>query len=206
MILGLFAAHSLHAQTQMVCGSSMGKNAWQRPLDYRLAVTGADPAEKRNLEVVERWHFDTDVENLTRGINGPPQDDIHYTLMAFPNHYRALDAMARFQREHPRPPAATYLSAECYFQRALVMDPNDANIYIIYGVHLHKSGEPEAALTAYQRALELDASLANAHYNLGLLYFDMKRYTDARAQALRAYELGYPLPGLKHKLERAGQW
>jgi tetratricopeptide (TPR) repeat protein len=201
--LGACALGTAHAE---VCGGSLGKNAWQRPLDYRLAVSGADPQERRNLDVVERWHFDTDVETLKRGINGPPQDDIHYTLMAFPNHYRALDAMARFQRLNARPPNATYLSAECYFQRALALDANDPNVYIIYGVHLHKTGQLEGALAAYKQALEFDDNLANAHYNLGLLYFDMKEYANSRTQALRAYELGFPLPGLKHKLERVGQW
>jgi hypothetical protein len=43
-------------------------------------------------------------------------------------------------------------------------------------------------------------------YNLGLVLFDMKLYEDAKARAVAAYELGYPLPGLRRKLERIGKW
>jgi tetratricopeptide (TPR) repeat protein len=45
---------------------------------------------------------------------------------------------------------------------------------------------------------------AEINYALGLLYFDNKRYDDARECAVKAYSLGYPLPGLKRKLALAG--
>ena len=41
-------------------------------------------------------------------------------------------------------------------------------------------------------------------YFLGLVLFDMKDYERAREYASRAYEIGYPLPGLRDKLARAG--
>jgi hypothetical protein len=44
------------------------------------------------------------------------------------------------------------------------------------------------------------------HYNLGLLYVDQMQYDLAREQAKQAYELGYPLNGLRARLERAGRW
>jgi hypothetical protein len=46
----------------------------------------------------------------------------------------------------------------------------------------------------------------NAHYNLGLEYLDQRRLDLANIHAQAAYALGYPLPGLKEKLVRAGQW
>jgi tetratricopeptide (TPR) repeat protein len=42
------------------------------------------------------------------------------------------------------------------------------------------------------------------HYFLGLVLVDLKDYERAREHAARAYELGYPLPGLRDKLARAG--
>lgn len=44
------------------------------------------------------------------------------------------------------------------------------------------------------------------NYNLGLLLVDLKDYDGAVERAKRAYELGYPLPGLKNKLVRLRRW
>lgn len=45
---------------------------------------------------------------------------------------------------------------------------------------------------------------AEIHYTLGLVLFDMKQYEAAAEHARRAYDLGYPLPGLRRKLATAG--
>ena len=47
---------------------------------------------------------------------------------------------------------------------------------------------------------------ANVAYNLGLIYVDLKDYENAREYAKRAYDGGFPLPGLRQKLVQAGQW
>jgi tetratricopeptide (TPR) repeat protein len=44
------------------------------------------------------------------------------------------------------------------------------------------------------------------NYNLGLLLVEMKDYSAAVERAKRAYELGYPLPGLRNKLVRLDKW
>ena len=46
----------------------------------------------------------------------------------------------------------------------------------------------------------------NTHYNLGLLYFDKKNFAKSKEHAKIAYDQGFPLPGLKNKLTKAGQW
>jgi len=38
------------------------------------------------------------------------------------------------------------------------------------------------------------------------LYADLKNYPLAREEARQAYKLGYPLPGLRNKLEKLGEW
>lgn len=45
---------------------------------------------------------------------------------------------------------------------------------------------------------------AELHYFLGLLLVDLKDFESAQTHALRAYELGYPLPGLRKRLADAG--
>ena len=42
--------------------------------------------------------------------------------------------------------------------------------------------------------------------DLGLAYADLKQYDKALESAHRAYGAGFPLPGLKNKLKRAGKW
>lgn len=43
---------------------------------------------------------------------------------------------------------------------------------------------------------------AEAEYFLGHTYFDLELYDDAKRHADKAYQLGYPLPGLRNKLRR----
>lgn len=183
-----------------LCGGGLDENNFHRPIDYN------DPEERDNIRLVERFHFTHEIESLQAGKNGPLPGDIEYTLRHIPNHYRALHAMAEWQRQNPTPPRGLqYLKAECYFERAFAFKPEDATIYLVYGVFLHKNGDLESARTVYERGLELKPDHAELIYNFGLLLVDLKQYDEARRYADRAYELGYPLPGLRNKLARAGQ-
>lgn len=172
------------------------------PFDY---TNPDDYANK--LPIVERHHFDADTERLRKGpTSDDPGSDIDYTLRAFPNHHRALYAMARLHLENKRPPNARYLTPECYFERAKTFRPSDAAVYLINGIYLEKQGKLEEAVEAYEKVISLQPNDAEAHYNLGLLYFKRKDYEAARAEAQRAYELGHPLPGLRRMLAQAGEW
>ena len=62
------------------------------------------------------------------------------------------------------------------------------------------------AEAAWLDALRIDAKSPEAHYNLGLLYFDAGRTDDALEHAVAAYDAGFPLPGLRNKLMSAGHW
>jgi tetratricopeptide (TPR) repeat protein len=57
-----------------------------------------------------------------------------------------------------------------------------------------------------EKALTLDPNSINAHYNLGLTYFETKQFELANEHAQRAYQLGASPPGLRDKLVRAKQW
>ena len=58
----------------------------------------------------------------------------------------------------------------------------------------------------YLIALELQPDYAEAHYNLGLLYVKQKEFELAVQSARKAYDLGFPLQGLRRQLDRAGAW
>ena len=65
---------------------------------------------------------------------------------------------------------------------------------------------PREAVEKFEHALDLNPDDINAHYNLGLAFFDLKEYDKANEQAQTSYALGAPLPGLRDKLMRAGAW
>lgn len=178
-----------------LCGGPLEENFAFRPLDYN------DPAEARYLWLAETFHFTPEVEALTRGKSTAlPPDDIDYVLRAFPNHYRALAAMARWQLQNKRPPDAKYLTIECYYERAFAFQPKDPQLYLGYATYLHRAKQLQKAREAYQKAEDLGSNSAELFYNRGLLEFDLGDRKSAQAYADKAYALGYPLPGLRNKL------
>ena len=174
------------------------------PFDYTNPTHAAE-----KLPIVEIAHFNTDVETLRSGQTADmPGWDLHYTLGTFPNHHRALYSMALYALRHKDekvPPGARF-SGDCYFQRAITFRPDDAVVRLIYSIFLSRDGHRSEAIEQLNTALEFDANNAEIHYNLGLLYEKSGQDELALAHARRAYEIGYPLPGLRHILERKGVW
>ena len=102
--------------------------------------------------------------------------------------------------------ANKYREVACYFQRASWYVPDDANVLILNGIYRQKLGHDEMAEEYWKGALLIDSRAVEAHYNLGLLYFRLGDFSSSVEHARSAYELGYPLPGLKKKLAMAGYW
>ena len=177
------------------------------PFDYRVAT-------KEQLELVEGAHFFPNVENLRENTKHPNRDyvvvpggEIDYTLRAFPNHHRALMAVSRLSlREASDRPKGLKASVDRYFKSALAFRPDDSYVFMIYGIHLSRKGKTKEALEFFDKAKLMGDDSANLHYNLGLAYFQLKRYDDALESAHKAYAAGFPLPGLKNMLVRAGKW
>ncbi len=198
--MGLVATAALggFAHADSDCGNLA--NAYG-PFDY----TNADHFNNK-LGVVERFHFTSKVESLIEGESGALALDIDYTLRAFPNHHRALWSAAKLQLQKGWSPGEHYFSAECYFDRAMNFQPKDGMVRMIYGIYLHKKHAYKDALVRYQEALELLPDSSEVYYNMGLLYVDLKDFANAKIAAEKAYGMGYPLPGLKNQLLRAGHW
>jgi tetratricopeptide (TPR) repeat protein len=113
-----------------------------------------------------------------------------------------LFALARLVLRDGQPKGGRY-RPECYFVRARVFAPDDPVVYEVYGYLLAGQGKKAEAVEFYERALSLDDGRAEAHYNLGLLYLDLGNVPKAQLHADRAYQLGYPLPGLRNRLQKA---
>lgn len=171
------------------------------PFDYRTATT-------ENLNMVERTHFTSKVESLRGGnTTMTPGGDMGYTLGVFPNHHRALMALIRYEEKSRKdPPPEMRYTVRCYFERAEQFRPDDGMVQALYGVYLTRSGKTENGIQKLEHAIDLAGDNANLYYNLGLAYFDIKQYDKALANAHKAYNLGFELPGLKAKLKKIGRW
>jgi tetratricopeptide (TPR) repeat protein len=164
-----------------------------------------DPTNAILLGTVERNHFTPDVEQLRKGFTAPLPRDIAFVLRQFPNHYRALYAMATWQLRNKGPLDAenNIWSADCYFQRAIAFRPEDWKVHFIYGIYLHKAHRLPEAEAAYDAAEAAGATGADYYYNRGLLEVDLGHLDRAEEYARSAYAAGHPLPGLREKLAHA---
>jgi tetratricopeptide (TPR) repeat protein len=97
-------------------------------------------------------------------------------------------------------------SVPCHFIRSITFAPDDPMVRFAYGLHLSNFGKKEEALIQFLKAEELGRVDSNTLYNIGLLYVEKKDYEKGLAYAKRAYAGGFPLPGLRDRLKRAGKW
>lgn len=177
--------------------------------DFSISVDYKDPQWQVKIHNIEAHHFNADVENLVRGqsmtaVGG----DIQFLLRYVPNHHRGLYALVKLAlRDKTEMPNATNpYTVRCWLQRAEIFNPEDGTVFLISGVYLGRLGRIDEAIVALRRADELLPNDENVQYNLGLLYFDKKDYARSLDFAKRAYAGGFPLPGLRRKLEQVGQW
>jgi serine/threonine protein kinase/TolB-like protein len=82
-----------------------------------------------------------------------------------------------------------FAGAEREFQRALELNPNDAESHHNYGGHLMWQGRFEQGLAEYRRALELDPLSLNINCYFGIALYQARRYDEAIAQLQKALEL-----------------
>lgn len=166
-------------------------------------------------EIVESRHFTPNVEALISGESSYLIGDIEYTLRVFPNHHRALVSLSKFefQVEDAHDKLSKVIDLECYFQYATLYKPLDGIVRLIYGTYMHRKGVVERrkeflerAEMQYNYALQLMPNSAEVHYNLGLFYYDLNKMNLAVMHGNKAYELGFPLQGLKDKLKKKGVW
>ena len=170
--------------------------------------TGLDYNDMQNrgrLNVVERVHFTEDVRTLRRGATSYLARDIEFVLNVFPNHPQALDALSRLAvREGASQPGRARADIECRFQWAIERNPQDAMVRVIRGIYYHRVGRHNDAREQLRIAVELAPENPEVHYNLGLVLVQLRDFENARIHAAEAYSRGYPLPGLRNLLSRAG--
>lgn len=205
--IALGLAGVVHAQGQPAvreptpgCGTFQYDRQHIGPLDYRTI----DP---KALKIVEDYHFTRGVEMLRSGQSGTIGGDLAYTLNAIPNHPRALrTTIEYFRRKGPTATLEMRMGLQCWLDRAVSYRPDDPTVRILIADAALRSGDRAEALEHLQVAEQQARDSATVHYNLGLLYLDLKDYDRSVKHARKAYDLGAPLPGLKNKLAQAGRW
>ena len=171
------------------------------PFDYMLRAQ-----YEKNLAVVENHHFSPNVENLV-GDTASVMGNLNYTLMAWPNHHRALNSVIRARlRKKEHYSTTGYTPAECYLERAINYSPKDGVTYMLKGNLLQQMGRPQKALESYEIAEQLLPNDALIKYNVGLALVELRRYEEAETYAREVYARNFPYPGLKRKLKEKGYW
>jgi tetratricopeptide (TPR) repeat protein len=90
-----------------------------------------------------------------------------------------------------------------FLEKALKEEPDYAPAYTATYLVLRDAGRYNEARETLLRGNEAArGESAELHYFLGLAYIEAGDVASARKHANQAYKLGYPLPGLRNKLER----
>ena len=75
-------------------------------------------------------------------------------------------------------------------QRAITLDPNDADGYVAHAGALNLAGQPSEAMEFVERAIRLNPSFpSNYYYELGLSQFSMDKFEDAAVSLNKATAL-----------------
>ena len=210
LVLLLFACLPAFAQvSERICGPLANGFG---PFDYRAerdAQSASTAEHKHKLFLVEGAHFPTYVEQLLRGKSSgkEPGGDIDYTLRAFPNHHRALMSVMRYgEKKRSQKPEGLNYEVECYFERAVRFSKDDPIVFMLYATYLNSRNRPTEAVTHLERASALAKKEPFTQYNVGLIFYDMKNYDAALAQAHKAIALGFERTQLQELLTKAGHW
>lgn len=197
-----FAIFMVSPASAQVSAESCGPIARDNgPFDYRKAP-------KSRIEVVEKFHFTPNVEQLLSGNSSVDVGaELNFTLRVFPNHHRALLAMMRLgeKLKTDQPRGAPHI-VECYFEKALRFQQDDAVARLLYAMFLARNQRPTEV--DQQLTIVTNAAGDNAltHYNAGLVYFDAKLYDKALVQAHKAIAYGYTQTALRDQLRSINQW
>lgn len=96
--------------------------------------------------------------------------------------------------------------AQRHFQRALAINPSDAQAHHDYAFYLVITGHPETGIASLRRAIALDPLSPRVNVDAGWVLLQAHHFDEAIAQARRALELEPGLPEALGCIARAEQY
>jgi tetratricopeptide (TPR) repeat protein len=186
-------------EAENACGPVGIGSVSEGPYDYRV--------DRKRVEFIESNHFQPQVQALIRGVSGPIGAELDFLLRHVPNHHKALLLLITYgeKLKWTQPNGLRY-PYECWYERAIRWQPNDAVVRMIYAIYLNKRSRANDALSLLKSAADLAGDNGFTQYNVGLIYLEMKQYDLALAQAHKALSLGFNRPALRDGLQAAGKW
>jgi len=85
-------------------------------------------------------------------------------------------------------------SSAVYYQQALRLDTNNAELYYRLGSAKLAAGDAEASVASLRRAIELDAGNTGAYRNLATAFAELDRFDDAKATFTQLLKLNPDVP------------
>jgi tetratricopeptide (TPR) repeat protein len=110
--------------------------------------------------------------NIPEFVNIPP-DGIENIDVPASDFYRVVDEAMESMKQRDVPAALVS------WQKALAMDPEDAQANNGMGIAVGLSGRPEAAIPYFQKAIQINRDFFEAYFNLGSLQERAKRIDEA---------------------------
>lgn len=202
LAIALIGAHSAAAQTQEAanaCGPLRAGSVSEGPYDYRV--------DRGRIAFIESNHFQPQVQALTGGVSGPIGAELDFVLRFVPNHHKALLLLITYgeRLKWAQPPGLRY-PYECWYERAIRWRADDAVVRMIYAMYLNKRSRTNDALAQLNSATVIAGDSGFTHYNVGLIYLEMKEYDLALAQAHKAQSLGFDRTTLRDQLKAVNKW
>lgn len=186
-----------------MCGPAPPGHPVKGRRDYNLMAN--DTKDLRDLNYHQYYHIQPASKALASGnLQWNVMNNLHFVLHKVPNDHRALGLLVQWDKAGGRD--KDYKSPACYLTWAALFAPGDATVWGYGGYYFYQHKDLDRAQAWWEEALNTDPGNPDVNYNLGLLSFDKGDYAKARHYAQVAYSAGYPLPGLRDKLTRAGQW
>jgi tetratricopeptide (TPR) repeat protein len=133
------------------------------------------------------------------GLRARAHEFIELALQQNPKHQRAWTVSGFMNAEKGRLDAAIR-----DFERAVALNPGDANTVFNLGFTLQRTGKHAEALEHFQRATQVDPYLDRAWYGMGLCLSKLERYEEAAEKFAEAARLQPLNPYAAYHL--AGAW
>ncbi|MFH1372478.1 MAG: tetratricopeptide repeat protein [bacterium] len=108
-------------------------------------------------------------------VTSDEMDDIGQILQNMPTDYGALVEYGNQFMDQ----ADFAVAAECY-RKALTLQEDFGDVRVDYGACLHGMGLPYRAIEEFQKVLKADPSHSIAHFNLGIVFYDLQQADSAR--------------------------